>query len=302
MPITFDSLDELKDFYRHFQLIDAQKNTQHPKGKTAKQALSENEAEPFLVKAPQGKTAKKEQMTSSPSGVSEKRRPGRPPKASAIGIPALPKTKKQDAAVKVKPSAKKEKGLAKTEKKPVKTLTSKAKLLQAKTAKSEKPKADKKLAKLASVASSKNASSKNAPSKNVKTKKTDSKTAKLKSASANDKTSKVKALTPSAKAAPKVLKEKPVKSSLSGEKRPKGRPKAPGTLTAKINETIQKFVTGKKKFTANDIFDDLAKREKGVNKQSVITSVLKQMNNHFQAVSVSEQPGAGPRPVKLYTP
>ncbi|MBY0403865.1 MAG: hypothetical protein K2X66_08195 [Cyanobacteria bacterium] len=297
MPITFDSLDELKDFYRHFQLIDAQKNTQHPQGKSAKQALSDNEAEPFLVKAPQGKNAKKEQTISSPSGASEKRRPGRPPKASAIGIPALPKTKKQDAPVKVKPSPKKEKGLAKAEKKPAKTLTSKAKLLQAKTAKSEKPKADKKLAKLASVAPSKIASS-----KNVKTKKADSKTTKLKTASAKDKALKAKTLKPSAKASPKALKEKPVKSSLAGEKRPKGRPKAPGTLTAKINETIQKFVTGKKKFTANDIFDDLAKREKGVNKQSVITSVLKQMNNHFQAVSVSEQPGAGPRPVKLYTP
>jgi Fe2+ or Zn2+ uptake regulation protein len=92
------------------------------------------------------------------------------------------------------------------------------------------------------------------------------------------------------------------KASATGEKRPKGRPKAEGTLTSKIQDTIQKFVNAKKEFTANDIYDDLSKREKDVNKQSVITSVLKQMNSQFANISVSERPGAGPRPVKVYRP
>ena len=74
------------------------------------------------------------------------------------------------------------------------------------------------------------------------------------------------------------------------------------TLTAKIRATIQQFLDANRSFTANDIYDDIAQREKGINKQSVITSVLKQMNNHFSKVAVTERPGAGPRPVKLYNP
>jgi hypothetical protein len=93
-----------------------------------------------------------------------------------------------------------------------------------------------------------------------------------------------------------------VKPDAVQEKRPKGRPKAAGTLTSKIQDTIQKFLNNRREFTANDIFEDLSKREKDVNKQSVITSVLKQMNSSFSNVKVTERPGAGPRPVKVYIP
>jgi hypothetical protein len=93
---------------------------------------------------------------------------------------------------------------------------------------------------------------------------------------------------------------KKIKAAEPAVKRPKGRPKSAGTLTAKIQDTIQKFLNGKQSFTANDIYTDLSKREKGVNKQSVITSVLKQMNSTFSSVTVKERPGAGPRPVKVY--
>jgi hypothetical protein len=74
------------------------------------------------------------------------------------------------------------------------------------------------------------------------------------------------------------------------------------TLTSKIRATIQKFLDADNSFTANDIYDDLVKRDDTVNKQSVITSVLKQMNSTFKTIAVTERPGNGPRPVKLYNP
>jgi hypothetical protein len=72
------------------------------------------------------------------------------------------------------------------------------------------------------------------------------------------------------------------------------------TLTSKIQESIGKYLNTHRSFTANDIYDDLAKQNPGINKQSVITSVLKQMNSTFKTISVTERPGNGPRPVKLY--
>lgn len=80
-----------------------------------------------------------------------------------------------------------------------------------------------------------------------------------------------------------------------GSKRSKGE-----TLTAQIQAAIQAFLDKKESFTANDVYAVLSKRNAGINKQSVITSVLKQMNGKFQDVSVTERPGNGPRPVKLY--
>ena len=74
------------------------------------------------------------------------------------------------------------------------------------------------------------------------------------------------------------------------------------TLTGKIQATIQKFLDSKKAFTANDIYADISQRDKAVNKQSVITSVLKQMNSTFKQIKFVERPGAGPRAVKQYTP
>lgn len=74
------------------------------------------------------------------------------------------------------------------------------------------------------------------------------------------------------------------------------------TLTSQIKGTIQKFVDKKQQFTAKDIYEDLSKQNKKVNRQSVITSVLKQMNTTFANVPVTEAKGAGPRPVKLYKP
>jgi hypothetical protein len=80
-----------------------------------------------------------------------------------------------------------------------------------------------------------------------------------------------------------------------GSKRSKGE-----TLTAQIQAAIQAFLDKKESFTANDVYAVLSKRNAGINKQSVITSVLKQMNGKFQHVAVTERPGNGPRPVKLY--
>lgn len=72
------------------------------------------------------------------------------------------------------------------------------------------------------------------------------------------------------------------------------------TLTAKIQDVIRGYLNKKGSFTANDVYDALSRKEPDINKQSVITSVLKQMNSTFSDISVTERPGNGPRPVKLY--
>lgn len=74
------------------------------------------------------------------------------------------------------------------------------------------------------------------------------------------------------------------------------------TLTSKIQAAIRGFLGNNQSFTANDVYDVLAKQDSAVNKQSVITSVLKQMNSTFNQVAVTERPGNGPRAVKLYNP
>jgi hypothetical protein len=84
-------------------------------------------------------------------------------------------------------------------------------------------------------------------------------------------------------------------ANIAKPKREKG-----DTLTSKIQDAIQGYLNKNASFTANDIYGVLAKKDAGVNKQSVITSVLKQMNSTFKTISVSERPGNGPRPVKLY--
>ena len=101
---------------------------------------------------------------------------------------------------------------------------------------------------------------------------------------------------PGAKAeqAPAKRGPKP-KAAVATQKREKGE-----TLTSKIQDAIRKYLNTDRSFTANDIYDDLAKRDNSINKQSVITSVLKQMNSTFSSISVTERPGNGPRPVKLY--
>ncbi len=72
------------------------------------------------------------------------------------------------------------------------------------------------------------------------------------------------------------------------------------TLTAQIKKAIQNFLKKGKAFTANDIYAALSKRNPDINKSSVIVSVSRQMNGPFQHVSVTEQRGKGPRPVKCY--
>lgn len=98
-----------------------------------------------------------------------------------------------------------------------------------------------------------------------------------------------------AKSAP--LKRGP-KPKAAAEPKPK-RDKS-NTLTAKIQNAIRDFLSADKSFTANDVYDVLAKKDSTINKQSVITSVLKQMNSTFKQIDVTERPGNGPRPVKLY--
>jgi BRCT domain type II-containing protein len=91
---------------------------------------------------------------------------------------------------------------------------------------------------------------------------------------------------------------KPANANKASEPKPK-RDKS-NTLTAKIQNAIRGFLNANNSFTANDIYAILAKKDAAVNKQSVITSVLKQMNSTFSEISVTERAGNGPRPVKLY--
>jgi hypothetical protein len=93
---------------------------------------------------------------------------------------------------------------------------------------------------------------------------------------------------------------KPKVASLKKAAEPKQKKDKSNTLTAKIQNAIREFLSKNGSFTANDIYDVLAKKEPAINKQSVITSVLKQMNSTFKQIAVTERAGNGPRPVKLY--
>jgi hypothetical protein len=94
---------------------------------------------------------------------------------------------------------------------------------------------------------------------------------------------------------PEVEEEAPVATAA---KRQRGEV----TLTSRIQDVIREFISQRREFTASDVYEALAKQDDSINKQSVITSVLKQMNTTFNEVSVEERPGAGPRPVKVYMP
>lgn len=101
---------------------------------------------------------------------------------------------------------------------------------------------------------------------------------------------------------PRIKPEPEVRKSSKSEAPPPpvSRRERGDTLTARIQDAIRKCLKDDVSFTANDIYQDLAEKDDSINKQSVITSVLKQMNSTFNHVPVTERPGNGPRPVKLY--
>src|SRR5690554_2279844 len=69
----------------------------------------------------------------------------------------------------------------------------------------------------------------------------------------------VKKTTARKTSAKKPAAKKPAARKTGGAK---GRPKAEGSLTSKIQDTIKKFIDNKQSFTANDIYDDLSQRDK----------------------------------------
>ncbi|MEM0951655.1 MAG: hypothetical protein AAGI66_05870 [Cyanobacteria bacterium P01_H01_bin.74] len=99
----------------------------------------------------------------------------------------------------------------------------------------------------------------------------------------------------------------PLKPSLQDRKNNKARvpvTKLP-SLTKRIQNAINTRVAQNQSFTATDIYNDLITDKASsdpINKQSVITSVLKQMNSTYADIEVEFVPGNGPRPVKLYNP
>lgn len=93
--------------------------------------------------------------------------------------------------------------------------------------------------------------------------------------------------------------EKQEKTEAAASKR--SRREGP-SLTDLIRGSIDSFIKAKKEFTANDIYDQLEKEHPEINKQSVITSVLKQMNSTYSELERGEKAGKGPRAVKVYYP
>jgi hypothetical protein len=72
------------------------------------------------------------------------------------------------------------------------------------------------------------------------------------------------------------------------------------TLTDRIRMVIDRLIKEGKAFSANTVYEEVYKQDSDVNKQSVITSVLKQMTTHYTKVSWVEAEGNGPRKIKLY--
>ena len=99
-------------------------------------------------------------------------------------------------------------------------------------------------------------------------------------------------------------KAEPSSSAKPAVKAPVKRARPEVTLTSRVEKVIDQKFGNKQAFTANDVYDFLSKKDKEIKKQSVITSVLKQMttNPKFKGTKSENRPGKGPRPVKLYIP
>jgi adenosyl cobinamide kinase/adenosyl cobinamide phosphate guanylyltransferase len=80
---------------------------------------------------------------------------------------------------------------------------------------------------------------------------------------------------------------------------PKKDKSAP-SLTDLIRTCIDNYLATGEDFAANDVYAKLCQERDNINKQSVITSVLKQMNTTYAHVTHGERAGAGPRAIKVY--
>jgi hypothetical protein len=110
----------------------------------------------------------------------------------------------------------------------------------------------------------------------------------------------------------------PVLSSLSGKRGPKlSLPSLSATtseapkrrvskdgesLTVKVRKVITNFINKGDSFSANAVYQVLAKKDPDTKKESVIASVLKLMTSEFVHVPFKFEKGKGPRDVKMYHP
>jgi hypothetical protein len=101
------------------------------------------------------------------------------------------------------------------------------------------------------------------------------------------------------KKAPKLVAEKAPKAIKAAAKTTRKSDGGP-SLTDRIRTVIDKHLANGKEFSANSVYDEIAKKDKDVNKQSVITSVLKQMTSNYTQVKWAERQGNGPRKIKMY--
>jgi hypothetical protein len=74
------------------------------------------------------------------------------------------------------------------------------------------------------------------------------------------------------------------------------------TVTARIKQAVDKQLAKKIEFTANSIYDQLAKQDDTLKKHTVVTSVLKLMSQVYSDVPTELRPSTGPRPIKVYLP
>ena len=76
-----------------------------------------------------------------------------------------------------------------------------------------------------------------------------------------------------------------------------------GFLSAIVAEAIENNLSKKTAFTANDIYNAVVKKGPNIEKQSVATTVLKQMTSTYKGrVRRTSRKGTSPRPVNVYTP
>lgn len=98
----------------------------------------------------------------------------------------------------------------------------------------------------------------------------------------------------------KLVPQKEKKSKKEVKPTAVKKDKSTPTLTDLIRGCIDNYLQTGEDFAANDVYDKLSSKHDSINKQSVITSVLKQMNTTYAHVTHGERPGAGPRAVKVY--
>lgn len=74
------------------------------------------------------------------------------------------------------------------------------------------------------------------------------------------------------------------------------------TQVERIRTAIEGFCKAGKSFSANDVLEKVLAGDRSLNFRSVLTGISKLMNTEYAGIPFTEEPGKGPRPVKVYHP